>query len=168
MAETSCWGGKTEKEKQLIKTTAAGVFCHFVLKTHFQHRLTPTPSMFWLSYESGASNLVYAPQFHVLCWDVSSPDFPSAAWLKRVLNFRVALPPRRVAHVIAYVQVLTLAAVRMNNSAESLQAEYGVIKYSHFRQTLKCQGEVESWRNYLRLFGSRRRCAVFTSPNWEK
>lgn len=79
------------------------------------------------SCESCTSNLATISQ-RLFFSDCFSPDFPSAAWLKRLQNFRMLCPYTRFAYYY----------VRARNSADLLEAEYLLIKYSHFHQTLEC------------------------------
>lgn len=104
----------------------------FCCQRLLQHCLTSTSSILWLllfrPHVKAAHPIL--PQFHkdFFFSDCFSPDFPSAAWLKRLQNFRMLCPYTRFAYYY----------VRARNSADLLEAEYLLIKYSHFHQTLEC------------------------------
>lgn len=143
LAKKSSWGWK-QKVLHFIRTTAARVFCHFVVKDS-QHCLTSTSSILWLllfrphvkaahPILSICHNFTYNFFFQIVSAQTSHLQLD---WKDCRTSACSAHTP--VSHIITYVLVLSLVVVKINNSADLLEAEYLLIKYSHFHQTLECQ-----------------------------
>lgn len=92
-----------------------------------------------LSYEFCPSNLLYTPQHNCTSYFFqifSFQTFHQRLDLRECTTCACTARPD-VLHIITYVRALSLAVVKINNSAALLEAEYLLIKYFNFPRTQK-------------------------------
>lgn len=130
---------KAESEHQNNSSSSVLPFC---CQRLLQHCLTSTSSISWL--------LLFRPHMKAahpilsICHNFTYYFFQivSAQTFHLQLDWKdcrtsACSAHTRVLYIITYV--LSLAVVKINNSAHLLEAEYLLIKYSHFHQTLECR-----------------------------
>lgn len=143
LAKKSSWGWK-QKVLHFIRTAAARVFCHFVVKDSYstvwlRHHLFYGFCCFTLMWKLHIQSCLYATISHIVFFfQIVSAQTSHLQLDWKDCRTSACSAHTPVLHIITYVLVLSLAVVKINNSADLLKAEYLLIKYSHFHQTLEC------------------------------